>query len=64
MTPPGPVTVSVGCIVIDEPERGVWCPECNLPSAVRFRIAMTLDGKPWKIQNVTCCRDCGTGTRD
>ena len=52
--PPVIVTVSLG-----EPETGVWCPHCLLPSAVRWPIVADMPRLFPAGLSVTICQDCG-----
>lgn len=53
------VVVAMWSEVVGEPELGVWCGWCLLPSAVRVKIAVgvegTLDGC---VTQVTQCGEC------
>lgn len=45
--------------VIGEPELGLWCPACALPSAVRARVAVGNGLSVIFNQVLTVCHDCG-----
>ena len=52
--------------MIGEPEPAVWCPTCNLPSAVRIDMALTAVGQAigpgavgFAVVTVALCDDCG-----
>jgi hypothetical protein len=43
----------------EEPETGVWCEPCALPSGVAFSWAMTVNDKPSGIIRRGVCHECG-----
>jgi hypothetical protein len=53
------LVVSVRTEPLAEPERGLWCPVCALPSAVRYRVALIVNGALQGLLRGTFCADCG-----
>jgi len=50
------VTLSVG-----DPEPGLWCPACNLPSVVAFKVTMLSESGVGRPIECARCADCGMG---
>ena len=41
-----------------EPETGIWCETCLLPSAVAFPVILTFGGGTPQLKAVQHCLDC------
>jgi hypothetical protein len=50
--------VSVVTEPLGDPETGLWCPVCALPSGVRLVAALIVNGGLQGLLRVTVCR-CG-----
>jgi len=44
-----PVLVDISSVVIGEPEVGLWCSTCQLPSAVLVKLALLI--KPFALES-------------
>lgn len=58
--------------LVDQPETGVWCDKCLLPSAYRMDFATTIVGTresdpenvAYAIITAIFCPDCGTARNE
>jgi len=41
-----------------EPERGIWCDTCLLPSDVALSGVVTLNGRPCAVRTFVACSEC------
>jgi hypothetical protein len=55
VTAPGYVVI----ISAGEPETGLWCPDCLLPSRVRIPIYVTSETGSSLTTTADECQDCG-----
>jgi hypothetical protein len=53
----GHVTVTTERLA--DPETGLWCPMCALPTGVRYRVALIVNGALQGLLRGTFCIDCG-----
>lgn len=53
------VELCVGAELLAEPERGLWCDSCCLPSVISASLATTLNGALWAVMSVQSCTECG-----
>lgn len=58
------VRVGVVVRVVAEPEHGLWCDDCLLPSVVRYPLAACHeDGRPaFRMPPADICTECGPRT--
>jgi hypothetical protein len=56
---PNGLSFSVWWDMVGEPEKGVWCDECLLPSAVSVSCVLGIAGFPFGKMTITACMDCG-----
>ncbi len=52
-------TVSIWAEVIGQPETGVWCDACLLPSAVGVHVVLGVEMAVIGDRLVVRCLDCG-----
>lgn len=51
------VTV-LGFEIAAEPETGLWCDACLLPSAIALSGLVTLNAKPCMLRTFVVCTEC------
>lgn len=54
-------TLQVHLVPMADPETGVWCDTCLLPSAARQTFELILGDALWgRLWTVRACEDCGS----
>jgi hypothetical protein len=59
VTMPRAAYVLVAVEDFGEPETGLWCEHCQLPSGIEAPYMLMLDGKPDHLFRFRACLDCG-----
>ncbi len=57
-------SITIGIEKIGEPEPGLWCPECALPSGARVPLMLMWDGRPGEFMDFRVCFECGLELTD
>lgn len=47
-----------------QPETGLWCDRCLLPSRIRFTVYVTTEHGSRPIGVIDACQDCGHRRED
>lgn len=53
-----PTTIQINVIVFGEPESGLWCDDCALPSAIRVRLVGQHGMSVMEMGTFVSCIEC------
>ena len=56
--------ISVEPVDVGEPETGLWCGRCLLPSGYRRRVAFVSGLHILLALQITACHDCGAHSNE